>query len=199
MMGVLIKLYEITNEIQGLIRFFKETELIKTQLRNAWLSNKKQESVAEHSWRVSIIALCLLKFEVEIDIAKVLKMCIIHDLGEAYEGYIPAIKKEDKNEKIQRESNCMNKLAENLSNELRAELMELWNEYNDGISKESKFVRGVDKIETLIQHIQGCNPCNFNYNFNLEYGKEWTSQNEVLHMIRKLLDSETKTIIGKQF
>lgn len=184
-------------EIHGLIKFFKETELIKTQLRNAWLSNEKCESVADHSWRMSIIALCLLKFESEIDVAKVLKMCIIHDLGEAYEGDIPAIEKEDKFLKLQRETDCIDKLTENLSHELKDELTELFNEYNDGITKESKFIKGVDKIETLLQHIQGYTPPNFDYNFNLEYGKEWTNYNEVLQTIRKVLDDETKILINK--
>lgn len=195
MIGVMIKVHDMYNEISGLIKFFKETELIKTQLRNAWLSNERCESVADHSWRMSIIALCLLKFEVDIDIARVLKMCIIHDLGEAYEGDIPAIKKEDANVKLQRETNCINKLVKDLSHDLKYELLNLCKEYNDGTTKESKFVHGVDKLETLMQHIQGCNPDNFNYTFNLEYGREWTSQNEVFDMIRKLLDSETKSMI----
>ncbi|SFD25473.1 HD domain-containing protein [Clostridium uliginosum] len=189
-------MYEISNQIVGLIKFFKETELIKIQLRNAWLSNEKQESVAEHSWRMGMIALCLLNFEIEVDVAKILKMCIIHDLGEAYEGDIPAITKEDKNVKMQRETHCMNKLLGELEDSLKDELLQLWNEYNDGISKESKFVHGIDKIETLIQHIQGSNPANFDYNFNLEYGKVWTSQNEIFDMIRKVLDLETKSKIS---
>lgn len=146
---------------------------------------------------MSIIALCLLKFESEIDVAKVLKMCIIHDLGEAYEGDIPAIEKEDKFLKLQRETDCIDTLTENLSHELKDELTELFNEYNDGITKESKFVKGVDKIETLLQHIQGYTPPNFDYNFNLEYGKEWTNYNEVLQTIRKVLDDETKILINK--
>lgn len=145
---------------------------------------------------MGIIALCLLNFEVGLDVAKVLKMCVIHDLGESYEGDISAIKKEDRNVKMQREAQCMNKLLGGLGDGLGDELLQLWNEYNDGISKESKFVHGVDKIETLIQHIQGCNPANFDYNFNLEYGKEWTSENEIFDMIRKAIDLETKSKIS---
>lgn len=45
----MINLSKPDKEIHGLIKFFKETELIKTQLRNAWLSNEKCESVADHS------------------------------------------------------------------------------------------------------------------------------------------------------
>ena len=198
MIGVVSDLQKLTDEIVNLIEFFKETERLKVELRTAWLSNGKRESVAEHSWRMGLIALCLLNFEVGIDAAKVLKMCIIHDLGEAHEGDVSAIAKENQVQKIYRETKCMNKMLENLKSFLKHEVLQLWNEYNAGYSKESKFVHAVDKIETLIQHIQGCNPATFDYAFNLDYGREWTDQTEIFIKLRSILDSETREIICAQ-
>lgn len=179
-------------KITGLIKFFKEAEALKRELRTAWLSNGKFESVADHSWRMSLMAMCLINYEKGLDTAKILKMCLVHDLGEAYEGDVSAINKEDKEIKFHREEQCMNKLLENVEPSIKEELLNIWIEYNDGLTPEAKFVRAVDKFETLIQHNQGLNPDNFDYSFNLEYGREWTDYSELFSEIRKVIDDETE-------
>lgn len=178
--------------LKNLIDFFKETELIKKQNRTAWLSNGEKESIAEHSWRMSLIAICLASFVKELDIGKLLKMCIIHDLGEAYEGDIPAIEDEDYDIKLNREKFCLNKLLGKLPDHLSEEISCLWNEYCDGKTAEAKYAKGIDKIETIIQHIQGDNPADFNYAYNLQYGKEYTSDIDILLEIRAVVDLETE-------
>lgn len=179
--------------IIGLLTFFQEAEALKSQNRTAWLKNGKQESVADHSWRLCLMAMCLCRVEKEICLEKVLKLCIIHDLGEADEGDISAIVREDKAEKLQREEKCLNRLLGTLDDALRNEIITLHQEYNEGLSEEAKLVRGMDKLETLIQHNQGKNPKDFNYAFNLKYGQEWTGQNELLAQMREMIDKETKS------
>ncbi len=64
--------------------------------------------------------------------------------------------------------------------------------YCEGNTDEAKFAKGIDKIETILQHIQGDNPADFNYLFNLEYGKDCTSKIEMLSEMRMLIDHETE-------
>ena len=69
-----------------LIDFLAIAEKMKCNTRHSWTSTNRKESVAEHSWRLSLMAL-LLEREIEnVDFQKVIKMCIIHDLGEAVTG-----------------------------------------------------------------------------------------------------------------
>ena len=179
--------------LAGLLAFFKEAEALKAQHRTASLHNGERESVAGHTWRLCLMAMCLCRFEKGISLEKVLKLCIVHDLGEADEGDVPAITMEDKAEKTRREERCLFRLCKTLEPSLQDEIMSLYREYNDGLTGEAKLVRGLDKLETLIQHNQGKNPEDFDYAFNLTYGKEWTEQSELLHGLRMLTDEETKS------
>lgn len=73
------------------------------------------------------------------------------------------------------------------------EVSGLWEEYSQGITPEARFVKALDKAETIIQHSQGRNPAGFDYGFNLEYGKEYFEQDERLEALRSLIDAETRT------
>jgi putative hydrolase of HD superfamily len=74
---------------------------------------------------------------------------------------------------------------------LRQEIVELWDEYEAGNSVEGRLAKGLDKLETILQHTQGRNPPGFDYSFNLEYGKRYTSADPLLAEIRAQLDKET--------
>lgn len=60
---------------------------------------------------------------------------------------------------------------------------------------ESKLVKALDKIETIIQHNQGNNPEDFNYSFNLEYGKEYMCFSPIIEEIRTIIDKETANFL----
>ena len=68
----------------------------------------------------------------------------------------------------------------------------LWDEYDRGTSAEGRLAKAIDKLETLLQHLQGRNPADFDYAFNLEYGSEQTRSPELIVAIRELLDAETR-------
>lgn len=70
------------------------------------------------------------------------------------------------------------------------ELFKLWVEYNENRTAEAKLVKALDKAETIIQHNQGENPPDFDYEFNLDYGKQYFSENPLLQELRKLLDHD---------
>ena len=79
-----------------------------------------------------------------------------------------------------------------LDEALRLEFLSLWEDYEQGTSREARLVKGLDKLETILQHSQGANPPDFDYAFNLTYGLEQTDAEPVLTMLRTLVDGETQ-------
>ena len=80
-------------EYRQYIDFLHKIEKLKCHTRHSWNSEGKRESVAEHSWRLSVMALLCADEYPELDMVKVLKMCLIHDFGEAVTGDIPSFYK----------------------------------------------------------------------------------------------------------
>ena len=77
-------------EVAGLLDFLRAAESLKTVTRSAYTSQGRAESVAEHTWRLSLMALLLAPEFPEVDFARLIKICLVHDLGEAIGGDIPA-------------------------------------------------------------------------------------------------------------
>jgi putative hydrolase of HD superfamily len=119
-------------------------------------------------------------------------MCLIHDLGEAISGDIPAPAQQVGGNKADHERTDLLELIEPLPAGLRREILELWDDYEAAVSAESRLAKGLDKLETILQHTQGKNPANFDYAFNLAYGQQYTATNPVLAAIRARLDEETR-------
>ena len=69
-----------------LIEFLGVVEKLKCNTRHSWTSSGRRESVAEHSWRLSLLAMLCADEYPDLDMNKVVRMCIIHDLGEAITG-----------------------------------------------------------------------------------------------------------------
>src|SRR3954453_15307575 len=78
------------DELGGILTFLREAERLKTVMRSGWTSEGQRESVAEHTWRLCLMAMLLYGRTPDIDLARLLKMCLIHDLGEAIGGDVPA-------------------------------------------------------------------------------------------------------------
>ena len=79
------------DKIKGRLEFLRETEKLKDVLRSAHTSSGRTESTAEHSWRLCLMAIVFEDQLAEPDMLKILKMCVIHDLGKAINGDIPAV------------------------------------------------------------------------------------------------------------
>lgn len=180
------------HEYTGIITFINELERLKDITRTAWTKNGRRESVAEHSWRLSVFALVLEDYLQDVDLGRVIRMCLVHDLGEAYDGDVSAKLEDDQEGKLEREELAFLKLSDALPESMRNKLLSLWWEYNDGQTKEAKIAKALDKIETIIQHNQGSNPADFDYAFNLEYGREYSFHDPVTRSIREIIDRETE-------
>lgn len=181
------------SERTGCIAFLQEAERLKNVLRTAHTSNGRRESTAEHSWRLSLFAMLLEDELPGLDFARILKMCVIHDLGEAIHGDIPAIEQTPgAPDKSAREREDLLTLSAPLPERLRAQLLSLWDEYDNAASPEARIVKGLDKLETMIQHNQGMNPADFDYGFNLGYGVQHTARHPLLAAIREMVDEATR-------
>ena len=125
-------------------------EKLKDTPRHCTTSNRRTESVAEHSWRISLMAF-LLKHEFkDVDINKVVDMCLIHDLGECFTGDIPTFIKTDEDRDV--EDSLLNKWVKSLPTDVSNELMSLYEEMEVQETKEAKLYKSLDKLEALIQH-----------------------------------------------
>ncbi|RBB97466.1 HD domain-containing protein [Pseudomonas sp. MWU13-2625] len=182
--------------IKGRLEFLREAEKLKDVLRSAHTSSGRTESTAEHSWRLCLVAIVFADQLAGLDLLKVLRMCVIHDLGEAINGDIPAVNQAAFPDKGEQERNDLLLLTRSLDEALRNEILALWDDYENAQSAEAKAVKALDKLETLLQHNQGLNPADFDYGFNLGYGKKYTSADPVFATLRELIDQDTRQRIS---
>ena len=179
--------------LHNILDFLRNAEQLKDTLRSSYTSEGRRESVAEHSWRLCLMAIVLESHFPEINMSKLLKLCV-HDLGEAINGDIPAPLQSADKDKSAAERHDFLQLIHDLPGDIREEMTALWDEYENATSPEGKIAKALDKLETIIQHNQGNNPEGFDYAFNLEYGKKYTADPPVIREIRKLLDEETQRL-----
>ncbi|HEU5051431.1 MAG TPA: HD domain-containing protein [Gemmatimonadales bacterium] len=179
------------DDLDGLLAFLRTAERLKTVTRSGWTSEGAQESVAEHTWRLCLMAMLLYDGVPGIDLAKLLRMCVIHDLGEALSGDIPAPSQSVDASKAGAERADLVTMVAPLPEPLREGILQLWDEYEGATSPEARIAKGLDKLETILQHTQGNNPPGFDYRFNLDYGRRYTDADPVLAAIRARLDEET--------
>jgi putative hydrolase of HD superfamily len=179
------------DELEGVLTFLRAAERLKTVTRSGWTSSGEQESVAEHTWRLCLMAMLLYGDTPGVNLARLLKMCLIHDLGEAIRGDIPAPAQVAGAEKADQERSDLLELTASLPSLLQHEILELWDEYEAAESAEARLAKGLDKLETILQHNQGKNPADFDYAFNLAYGQRYTAADPVMAALRARLDEET--------
>lgn len=182
----------LPNDLTGRIAFIQEAERLKNVLRSAHTSEGRQESTAEHTWRLCLMALTFADRLEPVDLAKVLKLCVVHDLGEAIHGDIPAIHQTPFSGKAEQEREDLRELTKTLPPALQEEILGLWEDYEHARSREARIVKALDKLETIIQHNQGLNPPDFDYAFNLDYGKKHTGAEPLFAEIRAILDEDTR-------
>jgi putative hydrolases of HD superfamily len=141
-----------------IFKFLNVAEKLKCEMRHSWLSSGRQESVAEHSWRMSLMVILFAPYLSQpVNLEKCLKMAILHDLAEAEVGDIPvfeAQEKEIKERKKVLEWEAMKNLCATLPPSLGNDLFSLWEEYEEKKCFEALFVNALDKIEVHLQHVE---------------------------------------------
>ncbi|PTL84567.1 HD family hydrolase [Vitiosangium sp. GDMCC 1.1324] len=137
-----------------LIEAYFELNHLKQLFRQGWLrvglSRERCESVAEHSFGVALLCMFLAdSYFPEADVTKVVRIALLHDLGEAYAGDITPHDKVSREEKLQREREAVERILAKLPR--GAEYLALWEEYEHGTSFEARLVRQVDRLEMGLQ------------------------------------------------
>lgn len=187
------------NKYLNFLQFFNNIEKLKSVTRHSWTSSGRQESVPDHSWRMAVMALAFADEFPEIDINKVIKLVLIHDLGEAIDGDVPAFLGQP-DHKLDIEEKTILKLTTPLNPQLRAQILALWREYEDYQTLESKLAKALDKLEVVIQHNEAdlSTWIEEEYSFNLTYGQKYMDFHKFIKEFRKLVDQQTKEKIAKR-
>ena len=125
-------------------------ERLKDTTRHCYTSKGRHESVAEHSWNMTLMAFFIKNEFPEVDINKVIQMCIIHDLGECFTGDVPTFLKTKEHENS--EEKLLNNWIKSLPEATRSEMINLYKEMNERQTLEAKIYKAIDSLEALIQH-----------------------------------------------
>ncbi len=125
-------------------------ERLKDAERHCYTKNGRRESVAEHSWMMTLIAFLIKDEFPKADMNKVIKMCIIHDIGEAFTGDIPTFEKTEANEKT--EERLLGEWVSTLPEHIGGEMEDLYKEMAERKTQEAKIFKAIDSLEALIQH-----------------------------------------------
>ena len=123
---------------------------LKDTTRHCYTEKGRHESVAEHSWMMTLIAYFMKDEFPEADMNKVIQMCIIHDLGECFTGDIPTFDKTKDNEET--EENLLYSWVKSLPENYANEMIALYEEMTERKTVEAKIYKAIDGLEALIQH-----------------------------------------------
>lgn len=144
----------MNKDLTKILDFTIELEKLKTVTRMNKTLDNRQENSAEHSWHAAFVAESFSKYyPVEIDINKVLKMLLIHDVGEINVGDTFLYDEIGKSSSFLRERSSLENTLLNLDGNLKTQYLKLWEEFETGNTEEAKFARIVDAILPLINHL----------------------------------------------
>jgi len=141
-------------EAEEIVDVLSLAENLKTEMRHSWLSDGRRESVAEHTWLMSVAAVLMSPhLEHSVDLGQTLKLIALHDIAEAITGDIPYFEESSrKDTKFADEAAAMETMRAMLPAASGQLLLELWREYEDCETREAKFARALDKLEVQHQH-----------------------------------------------
>ncbi len=195
----LIKMFDFLKVIEGL----KKLERFRGQVYfRDYPQPLKYESVADHTWRMAMILMTIEKsISQKFDVLKTLKMILIHDLPEIIAGDMSALghdgmgnSKESLKEKFGNEKKAAEELFKNLPKDIGTEFLNLWLEFEEEISTESKIAKAIDKLEARLQVLQYTvgNMFPNHLEFTVNYGNEYLEIDEIFKEFGELINSELK-------
>ena len=171
---------------------------LKDTTRHCYTPGGRHESVAEHSWRITLMAYWISDEFPEANLEKLLKMCLIHDLGEAFTGDIPSFEKTDVNE--EREAELLFKWMKSLPEPFATEMMELYREMEERKTLEARIYKALDNMEALISHnesdIQTWLP--LEYDLQMTYGNDKVAFSEYLTELRDMIREDSREKIARE-
>lgn len=136
--------------------FISACEALKMVTRHNWMTDGRQESVAEHTWRMLLLFLTLQEYlQFDVDVLKVVKMIVIHDIPEAIYGDLPnlPVNAHLQGARHEREERAARELFGMLPEPLQTEYYDLYMEFEHQGSLEAKVGKALDRIEAQLQHV----------------------------------------------
>ena len=185
-------------EARKLIEALNVAERLKDTTRHCYTSKGRHESVGEHSWMMTLMAFFMRDEFPDVDMDKVIRMCIIHDLGECFTGDIPTFDKTAAHE--EKEENLLNAWVASLPEPYATEMAELYREMDQRQTTEAKIYKAIDNMEAVIQH-------NFSdlstwipreYELNKTYGNDKVAFSEYLTGLRREILADTLKKLGEE-
>lgn len=173
-------------------------EKLKNNTRHSWLTSGRHESVAEHTFRLAIMAYFMKDEFPNLNMDRVIQMCLFHDMGEAFTGDIPAFLKNSEDEK--KEETCVTSWISSLPEPYRNALSALFAEMNEQKTEEAKLYRTLDKLETIIQHNESdiATWLPLEYDLQLTYARKESGAFPYTMRLREEIDRITKEKIRKE-
>lgn len=180
----------------ALLEILTVAEKLKCNTRHSFTSSGRHESVAEHSWRIALMALLMEDEFPEINIDKVIRMCIIHDLGEAFTGDIPAFEKKDEH-RVKEDEVFLN-WVDSFPEPYGKEFKELIIEMRELKSNESKLFKALDNLEAVIQHNEAdiSTWLPLEYDLQFTYGADKVVFSPYLKQLKEEIDKVTRKKIN---
>lgn len=179
-----------------LLQILSVAEKLKCNTRHCSTSSGRQESVAEHSWRVSLMAMLTASAFPEADMDKVIRMCLIHDLGEAFTGDIPSFDKTEADSKT--EEMVLRRWVQTFPSPEREEWLALYEEMEAQQTQEARIYKALDKLEAVVQHNESdiSTWLPLEYDLQLEYGRENVQFSPYLQQLKAEIDGVTREKIA---
>ncbi|MFT3982650.1 MAG: HD domain-containing protein [Lachnospiraceae bacterium] len=184
-------------ETRQFLDFLGIIEKLKSNTRHSYTADGVHEVVAAHTWRIATMAMLLDQEFPELDMNKVIRMCLIHDWGEAVTGDIPSFDKTAEHEEVEKQA--VDGLLQMLPEGAYAELGALFAEMEELKTKEARFYKALDKLEAVISH----NESDINTWIPLEYELQMVAATEevkgfpFLEELRTLMKEDTKEKIAR--
>ena len=179
-------------EARKLLDALHVAERLKDATRHCYTSGGRHESVAEHSWRMTLMAYFVSDEFPELDMNKVIKMCLIHDLGEAFTGDIPTFWKSGSDE--QKEETLLFDWTASLPEPFAGEMTALYQEMAARETPEAKLYKALDNLEAVIQHNESdiSTWIPLEYSLNMTYGDDKVAFSEYLTGLRGVIRRDTR-------
>ena len=184
-------------ETQALLNALHLAERLKDATRHCYTSGGRHESVAEHSWRLALMAYWLRDEFPKLDMDRVIRMCLIHDLGEAFTGDIPTFEKTQADET--REEDLLFAWVDSLPAPFRDEMAALYREMAARESPEAKLYKALDNLEAVIQHNESdlSTWSENEFALNLVYGYDKAAWSPARLALRDAVREETEKRIAE--
>ena len=184
-------------EAKELLRVLHTAERLKDETRHCYTSGGRRESVAEHSWRLALMAFFLRDEFPDTDMDRVIRMCLIHDLGECFTGDIPSFLKTDAD--TEKEDSLLERWVSGLPAPYNAEMGALYAEMNALQTPEAKLYKALDKLEAVIQHNEApiATWLPREYDLNLTYANENVAFSPYLTELRAAIRRDTEEKIQR--